>query len=86
MQSPARGQELAGDDVTIMMYVVQKNSPEGEKLWLSRAKPTVIWGDRRHAMMFETRGLAQMAAQMAARFDNALEVVFIPDPVRWKAA
>ena len=69
-----------------MMYVLQKNSPDGEKLWLSRAKPTVIWGDRRHAMMFETRGLAQMAAQMAARFDNALEVVFIPDPVRWKAA
>jgi len=69
-----------------MMYVVQKNSPAGENQWLSRAKPTVIWGDKRHAMMFETRALAQMAAQMASRFDKALEVVFIPDPVRWKAA
>ena len=69
-----------------MMYVVQKNSPEGEPQWLSRANPTLIWGGKRHAMMFETRALAQMAAQMAARIDNALEVVFIPDPVRWKAA
>jgi hypothetical protein len=69
-----------------MMYVVQKNSPEGARQWLSRAKPTLIWGDKRHAMMFETRALAQMAAQMAARVDSALEVVFIPDPVRWKAA
>jgi hypothetical protein len=69
-----------------MMYVVQKNASESDKLWLSRAKPTLIWGDKRHAMLFETRALAQMAAQMAARFDNALEVVFIPDPVRWKAA
>jgi hypothetical protein len=87
MQSPARGQFAWVDgDVTIMMYVVQKNSQQGEKQWLSRAKPTVIWSDRRHAMMFETRALAQMAAQMAARFENALEVVFIPDPVRWKAA
>ena len=69
-----------------MMYVVQKNSPEGEKQWLSRAKPTLIWSDKRRAMMFETRALAQMAAQMASRFDTALEVVFIPDPVRWRAA
>ncbi len=69
-----------------MMYVVQKNSPEGEKQWLSRAKPTLIWSDKRHAMMFETRALAQMAVQMASRFGGALEVVFIPDPVRWRAA
>jgi hypothetical protein len=46
----------------------------------------LIWGDKRHAMLFETRALAQMAAQMAARFENALEVVFIPDPIRWRAA
>jgi hypothetical protein len=72
--------------VAIMMYVVQKNAPQGDKQWLSRAKSTLIWGDKRHAMMFETRALAQMAAQMAARSENALEVVFIPDPVRWKAA
>ena len=70
-----------------MMYVVQKNSSEGDnKQWLSRAKPTLIWSDKRHALLFETRALAQMAAQMAARFDNALEVVFIPDPTRWRAA
>ncbi len=69
-----------------MMYVVQKNSPAGEKEWLNRVKPTVIWGDKHHAMLFETRGLAQMAAQMIARFEGALEVVFVPDPVRWKAA
>jgi hypothetical protein len=37
-------------------------------------------------MLFETRALAQMAAQMAARVDSALEVVFIPDPVRWRTA
>jgi hypothetical protein len=73
-------------DKTIMMYVVQKNSSEGERQWLSRAKPTLIWSDKRHAMLFETRALAQMAAQMAARFENALEVVFIPDPVRWRTA
>ncbi|HWE74686.1 MAG TPA: hypothetical protein VG328_16115 [Stellaceae bacterium] len=73
-------------DEAIMMYVVQKNSSEGDKLWLSHAKPSLIWGDKRHAMLFETRALAQMAAQMAARFENALEVVFIPDPVRWRAA
>lgn len=72
--------------MTVMMYVVQKNSLEGEQKWLSRAKPTPIWGDKRHALMFETRALAQMAAQMAGSFDNTLEVVFIPDPVRWKAA
>jgi hypothetical protein len=69
-----------------MMYVVQKNASESDKLWLSRARPSLIWGDKRHAMLFETRALAQMAAQMAARFDNALEVVFISDPVRWKTA
>ena len=69
-----------------MMYVVQKNSPTGEKEWLNRVKPSLIWGDKRHAMMFETRGLAQMAAQMVTRFEGALEVVFVPDPVRWKAA
>jgi hypothetical protein len=72
--------------VTIMMYVVQTNSPQGDGQWLSRVKPTVIWSDRRHAMLFETRALAQMAAQMAARVDSALEVVFIPDPVRWRTA
>ena len=72
--------------MTVMMYVVQKNSLEGEQQWLSRANPTLIWGDKRHAMMFETRALAQMAAKMAAHLDAALEVVFIPDPVRWKAA
>jgi hypothetical protein len=69
-----------------MKYVVQKNSPNGEQQWLCHAKPTLIWSDKRHAMMFETRALAQMAAQIAARSDNALEVVFIPDPVRWQAA
>jgi hypothetical protein len=70
-----------------MMYVVQKNATENDKqLWLSRAKPTTIWGDKRHAMMFETRALAQMAAQMAARFDKTLEIVFVPDPTRWKTA
>jgi hypothetical protein len=68
------------------MYVVQKNSLEGEQQWLTRVQPTLVWGDKRHAMMFDTRALAQMAAQMAARFENALEVVFIPDPVRWQAA
>jgi hypothetical protein len=68
-----------------MMYVVQKNAGD-TKQWLCRAKPTLIWSDKRHAMMFETRGLAQMAAQMAARFEKSLEVVFIPDPVRWKTA
>ena len=72
--------------MTVMMYVVQKNAPTGERQWLSRTNPTLIWGDKRHAMMFETRALAQMAAQMAARVDSALEVVFVPDPVRWKAA
>lgn len=72
--------------MTIMMYVVQKNSPEGGKQWLSRVKPTQIWGDKRHALMFETRALAQMAAQMATRSTGALEVVFVPDPVRWQAA
>lgn len=72
--------------MTAMMYVVQKNSAAGDQQWLSRASPTLIWGDKRHAMMFETRALAQMAAQMAARVDSALEVVFLPDPVRWKAA
>ena len=67
-----------------MMYVVQKNSDAGELQWLSRAKPTLIWGDKRHAMMFETRALAQMAAKIAARFDSPLEVVFVPDPGRWR--
>ena len=67
-----------------MMYVVQKNSAEGSPQWMSRAKPTLIWGDKRHAMMFETRALAQMAAQMVGRFDSALEVVFVPDPMRWR--
>ena len=75
MQSPARGQELAGDDVTIMMYVVQKNSPEGEKLWLSRAKPTVIWGDRRHAMMFETRGFLEGSGSQPGHF--VIEKAFV---------
>ena len=72
--------------MTVMTYVVQKNSPEGERQWLCRAQPTLIWGDKRHAMMFETRALAQMAAQRAAGLESALEVVFVPDPVRWKAA
>lgn len=67
-----------------MMYVVQKNSDAENTQWMSRAKPTLIWGDKRHAMMFETRALAQMAAQMAARFASPLEVVFVPDPVRWR--
>ena len=69
-----------------MMYVVQKNSSERDRLWLGRAKPSLVWGDKRHAMLCETRALAQMAAQMAARFEKALEVVFIPDPVRWRTA
>ena len=67
-----------------MMYVVQKNMSAGGAQWLSRAKPTLIWGDKRHAMMFETRALAQMAAQIAGRFDAPLEIVFIPDPSRWR--
>lgn len=67
-----------------MMYVVQKNSEAESTQWMSRAKPTVIWGDKRHAMLFETRALAQMAAQIAARFAPSLEVVFVPDPVRWR--
>lgn len=67
-----------------MMYVVQKNSAGENPQWLSRAKPSLIWSDKRHAMMFETRALAQMAAQMAARHASSLEVVFIPDPTRWK--
>ncbi len=67
-----------------MMYVVQKNTPEGSAQWLSKAKPTLIWGDKRHAMMFETRALAQMAAQMASRHESPLEVVFVPDPARWR--
>lgn len=66
-----------------MMYVVQKNSAAGSTQWLSRAKPSVIWGDKHHAMMFETRALAQMAAQIV-RFEGPLEVVFIPDPSRWR--
>jgi hypothetical protein len=70
--------------VTIMMYVVQKNTGAGDAQWLSRAKPSLIWGDKRHAMLFETRALAQMAAQIASRFDSSLEVVFIPDPTRWR--
>jgi hypothetical protein len=70
--------------VSIMMYVVQNNSDAGRTQWLSRAKPTLIWGDKRHAMMFETRALAQMAAQIAARFAAPLEVVFVPDPARWR--
>ena len=69
-----------------MMYVVQKNAPDGEQQWLCRVQPTLIWGDKRHAMMFETRALAQMAAQKAAHLESVLEVVFVPDPVRWKAA
>jgi hypothetical protein len=69
--------------VAIMMYVVQKSS-DTNPLWLSRAKPTLIWGDKRHAMMFETRALAQMAAQMAGKYESPLEVVFIPDPARWR--
>ena len=71
-------------DVSLMMYVVQKNSAEGSAQWMSRAKPNLIWGDKRHAMMFETRALAQMAAQMAGRHESPLEVVFIPDPARWR--
>lgn len=67
-----------------MMYVVQKNSEPAGAQWMSRAKPTLIWGDKRHAMMFETRALAQMAAQIAARFASSLEVVFVPDPARWR--
>jgi hypothetical protein len=35
-----------------MTYVVQKNSPEGERQWLCRAQPTLIWGDKRHAIVF----------------------------------
>lgn len=72
--------------MAIMTYVVQKNVSDGVKQWLSRAKPTIVWGDKHHAMMFETRALAQMAAQMAPPHEKSLEVVFIPDPVRWKAA
>jgi hypothetical protein len=67
-----------------MMYVVQKNSAAGQLQWLSRAKPTLVWGDKRHAMMFETRALAQMAAKIAAPFESLLEVVFVPDPARWR--
>lgn len=67
-----------------MMYVVQKNTPAGGAQWLSRAQPTLIWGDKRHALMFETRALAQMAAQIAGRFDSPLEIVFIPDTARWR--
>lgn len=70
--------------MSIMMYVVQKNSAEGATQWLSKAKPTLIWGDKRHAMMFETRALAQMAAQMANRYEAPLEIVFVPDPARWR--
>jgi len=67
-----------------MMYVVQKNFAAGESQWMSRARPALIWGDKRHAMLFETRALAQMAAQAAARYESPLEVVFIPDPARWR--
>jgi hypothetical protein len=72
-----------------MMYVVQKNAEGGDQQWLSKAQPMMIWGDKRHAMLFETRALAQMAATAAARKaatrnERALEVVFIPDASRWR--
>ena len=67
-----------------MMYVVQKNITGGEQQWLSKAQPMLIWGDKRHAMLFETRALAQMVATTAARNEKALEVVFIPDATRWR--
>lgn len=67
-----------------MMYVVQRNSADGGAQWLSRTQPTLSWGDKRNAMMFETRALARMAAQIAAQVEAALEIVFIPDPLRWQ--
>ena len=67
-----------------MMYVVQKNADGGGQQWLSKARPTTIWGDKRHAMLFDTRALAQMAAQSVSRNDKTLEVVFVPDASRWR--
>lgn len=70
--------------MALMMYVVQRNSADGGAQWLGRTQPTLIWGDKRNAMMFETRALARMAAQIAAKVEAALEIVFIPDPLRWQ--
>jgi hypothetical protein len=67
-----------------MMYVVQKNSVPENPQWLVRARPTLVWGDKNQAMLFETRGLAQMAAQQAAKYETNLAVIFVPDPKRWR--
>jgi hypothetical protein len=67
-----------------MMYVVQKNEAEGRPLWLSRAVPSTIWGDKRHAMMFDTRALAQMVARKAVGDKEPTEIVFVQDPTRWR--
>ena len=66
------------------MYVVQRNAIPENPQWLVRNRPTLIWGDKQEAMMFETRGLAQMAAQSASRREGQLEVIFISDVRRWR--
>jgi hypothetical protein len=66
------------------MYVVQRNSVPETPQWLVRARPTLVWGDNNQAMLFETRGLAQMAAQSAAKYESQLQVIFIPDAKRWR--
>jgi hypothetical protein len=71
-----------------MMYVIQKNEtqgkPDGKPLWLSRAAPSMIWGDKRHAMFFETRALAQMVANKSIARDETAEIVFVQDTTRWR--
>lgn len=68
------------------MYVVRK-LVGGSPQWLSRASPRLVWGDKAHAMTFETRGLAQMAVYSATRngaLSEAPEIVFVPDPTQWR--
>jgi hypothetical protein len=67
-----------------MMYVVQKDDQRAGQSWLSRVSPDVRWGDKRHAMAFDTRALAEMAAKRAILPEENAQIVFVADPGRWR--
>ena len=67
-----------------MMYVVQKNDQGVGQAWLCKVLPDVRWGDKRHAMSFDTRAVAEMAAKRAIQPSENVQIVFVPDPTRWR--
>ncbi len=67
-----------------MMYVVQKSDQRIGQAWLSKVTPNIMWGDKRHAMSFDTRAVAEMAAKRAILPTENVQIVFVPDPTRWR--